>query len=117
MRLIVRTVLILLSLGAVAGCHSPAYLRKHAHVESCNDRAPYLTAQTAAPLRTPEGLAPPNTKNALKIGETAAARTRATSEGCLDKAPNFFANQAKTPVPVAPAAPATPAAPPTPPNP
>ena len=56
----------------------------------------YLAAQTAPGLRTPEGLAAPNTKNALRIAEvTGTPVPRTTKDGCLDRPPNFFAEQAK----------------------
>ena len=96
MRLIVRIVSLVLCAVALAACHSSAYLRKHAKAQQCIDNPIYLAAQSAPALRTPDGLAPPNTKNALRIAEvngTPVART--TKDGCLDKPPNFFGEQAK----------------------
>jgi hypothetical protein len=101
MRLIARTVPIALCLVALAGCqHSPAFLRTHqATAAPCVDHPVYLAATTVASLRTPEGLVPPNTKNSLKIGEASApAQARTTKQGCLDKPPTFFGEQAKPPV-------------------
>ena len=107
MRLITLALPIALCLVAVSGCHhSAAYLRTHSGSNSttgkpCVDRAAYLAANTAAPLKTPEGLVAPNTKNSLKIGDVAAsapAQARTTSQGCLDKPPSFFGEKAKLPV-------------------
>lgn len=96
MRLIVRFLVLLPCAVALAGCHSSAYLRKHAKAVSCVEHPAYLAAQSVAPLRTPDGLTPPNTKNAMKVSEVSGtARARTTQEGCLDKPPNFFAEQAK----------------------
>ena len=96
MRLIVRIVPLAVCAVALGACHSSAYLRKHARAEQCIDHPAYLAAQSAPALRTPDGLASPNTKNALKIAEvTGTAAPRTTKEGCLDKPPNFFAEQAK----------------------
>jgi len=108
MRLIVRVVPLALSLIAVAGCHSPAFLRKHhAADKACVENDVYLKAASVPSLKTPEGLAPPNTKNSLKIpdasGQTAPT-VRTTKQGCLDKAPTFFGDKAKpAAVPAAPA--------------
>ena len=96
MRLIVRIVPLALCAVVLAACHSPAFLHRHAKAEQCIEHPVYLAAQSAPVLRTPDGLAAPNTKNALKIAEvvgTAAPRT--TKDGCLDRPPSFFAEQAK----------------------
>jgi uncharacterized lipoprotein len=96
MRLIVRLVPLALCAVALGACHSSSYLRKHAKAEQCVDHAVYLAAQSAPALRTPAGLVAPNTKNALKIAEvTGTPAPRTTKEGCLDKPPSFFAEQAK----------------------
>jgi hypothetical protein len=93
MRLIVRVSMFAMCAVALGACHS---FGKHAKAEQCVDHPVYLAAQSAPALRTPDGLVAPNTKNSLKIAEvtgTAAART--TKDGCLDKPPSFFAEQAK----------------------
>ena len=96
MRLTIRIVLLVLCAVALGACHSSAYLQKHGKAEQCVEHPIYLAAKSTPPLRTPEGLAAPNTKNALKIAEvTGTAAPRTTKEGCLDKPPNFFAEQAK----------------------
>jgi hypothetical protein len=96
MHLIVRFVPLALCAVALGACHSSAYLQKHAKAKACVEHPAYLAAQNASALRTPEGLTPPSTKNAMKIGDVSGVATaRTTKDGCLDKPPNFFAEQAK----------------------
>jgi len=96
MQLIVRILTLALCAVVLGGCHSSAYLRKHAKAEQCIEHPVYLAAQNAPALRTPDGLVAPNTKNSLKIAEvTGTAAPRTTKDGCLDKPPSFFAEQAK----------------------
>jgi uncharacterized lipoprotein len=96
MRLIDRVLPLAACALALGACHSSAYLRKHAKAEQCIEHPAYLAAQSAPALHTPDGLAAPNTKNALRIAEvTGTPAPRTTKEGCLDKPPNFFADQAK----------------------
>jgi uncharacterized lipoprotein len=96
MRLTIRIVLLALCAVALGACHSSGYLQKHGKAAQCVEHPIYLAAQSAPPLRTPEGLVAPNTKNALKIAEaTGTATPRTTKDGCLDKPPSFFAEQAK----------------------
>jgi uncharacterized lipoprotein len=67
----------------------------------------YVGAQELPPLKAPEGLEAPNTRNALKVPPLATPeRVRGPDEPCLDAPPPY--STAKT----APAAPA----PPPPPN-
>ena len=96
MRLIVRIVPLAACAVALGACHSSAFLKRHAKAQQCVEHPVYLAAQSAPALRTPDGLVAPNTKNALKIADvTGTAAPRTTKEGCLDKPPNFFAEQAK----------------------
>jgi hypothetical protein len=75
------------ALAALGGCH----LRHH---DSCATREPYQSAVSAQPLRAAEGLAPANTKNALKIPEAVApAAPKSGATGCLDQPPSFFADR------------------------
>ncbi len=91
MRLIVRLFLLTLCATLLGGCFSRSQREL-----PCTDHPGYLAAGAAAPLRTPQGLAAPNTKNALKIGEVSSPATaRTTKDGCLDRPPKFFGEQAK----------------------
>jgi hypothetical protein len=100
----------LIALPAVlAGCH-----RHRVRDELCPVGQPYLRAQSVPPLKTSDGLAAPNTHNALKIPEvTAPARARRVLEGCLDEAPSFFPGRPK-PGQTAAASPGTASPPPAP---
>jgi hypothetical protein len=91
---------------------------------SCTERPFAGNADTRAPLKVPEGLSAPDTRNAVKIPEvSAAARERPKTQPCLALPPNFFAKplQPATGKPVVPAPsaspPATPANAPAPPAP
>lgn len=65
----------------------------------CTEPQPYESSQEVPPLRVPEGLTAPNTRNALQVPEVTAP-PRPKAEGrCLDVPPEF-----------APAAPTAPAA-------
>jgi hypothetical protein len=104
------SILCLIALPAVrAGCH-----RDGVRDEPCIAGQQYLKAQSVPPLRTVDGLAAPNTRNALKIPEvTAPLRVRSMREGCLDESPSFFPGRPK-PGQKATAQPATPTTPPGP---
>jgi hypothetical protein len=104
------SILCLIALAAVlAGCH-----RHGVRDEPCTAGQQYLKAQSVPPLRTVDGLAAPNTRNALKIPEvTAPLRARSVRDGCLDESPSFFPGRPK-PGQKATAPPATPSTPPAP---
>jgi hypothetical protein len=116
MRLIVRIVLLAACAVALGACHGFGLFGRHGKAEPCVDHAAYLEAQNASTLHTPEGLAPPNTKNALKIADVPGAAThRTTKDGCLDRPPSFLGEQARPPA--AGASRPSPPAPPSPPGP
>jgi hypothetical protein len=78
----------------LGGCH----LRHSARPDECLPVAPYDKAHSAAPLRAPDGLPAPNTKNALKMpDEVAPAKPHKPGTACLDTAPSFFSDKAKAP--------------------
>ncbi len=98
MRLIVRAVPLALCLVGLTGCHHLPFTHQGEKAEPCVDHPAYLAAGSAPALKTPEGMVAPNTKNSLKIGEASApAQARTTKQGCLDRAPSFFGEQAKPP--------------------
>ena len=81
-----RLLILLTLVGAVAGCGI-------VH-ESCNQPQRYETAKSVPPLKVPEGLTPPNTKNSLVIPEVAAERKKLTSkDACRDAPPAFYADR------------------------
>ena len=91
-RLILMAATLVVS-SALAGCKlmSPGG-------ESCHERQPYQAAGSVAPLHAPEGLAQPNTRNALKIPELpadAVPRVRGKNEPCLDEPPSFYPDRPK----------------------
>jgi hypothetical protein len=78
----------------LGGCH----LRHSARADECLPVARYDRAQSAAPLRAPDGLPAPNTKNALKMpDEVAPGKPHKPGTACLDAPPNYFSDKAKSP--------------------
>ena len=95
---------LLVACGALGGCHHGL------RAAPCTAGEPYTRAQSAPPVRTAEGLAAPNTHNALKIPETTApVRQRSSADGCLDQPPSFYPGRPKPGAKAAPHS-ATPAA-------
>jgi hypothetical protein len=74
---------------------------------SCHERPFIANAQSRPPLKVPEGMSAPDTRNAVKIPELATAEPEhSKNEPCLAQPPKFYAKAAP-----AAAKPATPAAP------
>jgi len=60
--------------------------------ENCNDPQVYQVAGSIAPLKVPEGLTAPSTKNALVIpAESREYQPRKRGQACLDAPPQYFA--------------------------
>lgn len=74
---------ILLAAGVLVGCKafSPTY-------EDCAADQPYHSAREVPPLRVPEGLDMPNTRNALVIPEVTAPE-RPLDGRCIDAPPPY----------------------------
>jgi uncharacterized lipoprotein len=82
-------ILLVVAAAGLGGCH---LLRG----ESCHAHKAYETAQAVPPLHAPEGLAGPNTRNALHIPDVPLpAKPRAASDPCLDEPPSFFPDRPK----------------------
>ena len=76
------------------GCH----LRHSARPDEFLPVARYYLAKSVAPLRAPEGLPAPNTKNALKMpDEVANAKPHKAGTACLDAPPDYFSQKPKSP--------------------
>ncbi len=77
-----------LSIAAVAalmaGCH---LLRPH-----CGGYEDYKSAEVVAPLRVPEGMQAPDSKEALRIPPPAAGAPLASTDTCLEKPPRYREN-------------------------
>ncbi|MCZ8131570.1 MAG: hypothetical protein O9284_09745 [Steroidobacteraceae bacterium] len=77
------------SLVLLAGCS--AFDRN-----ACHDRQPYQAAEAVPPLKVPEGLAAPSTRNALRIPEVQAEpKRRSAGDPCLDEPPSFYPDRPK----------------------
>lgn len=91
--------LLLASLAAVAvsGCGK--------HMATCKQsNKDYVGAKEMPPLKAPDGLEPPDTRNALKVPVLQTPeRVRGRDEPCLDAPPPF--STTKTTAPAAPAKP------------
>jgi hypothetical protein len=98
-------------LPLLAGCtlFNRVLHRSPKNAASCHERPFAGYAESRPPLKVPEGLSAPDTRNAVKIPELATAdRERPKTEPCLALPPPFYA---KAPPgiakPVTPAPPAT----------
>jgi hypothetical protein len=79
----------------------------------CSERPFAGNADSRPPLKVPEGLSAPDTRNAVKIPELGTAdRGLLKTEPCLAQPPNFFAKPL-LPATGKPGAPTPPLAPPT----
>lgn len=86
-----------LALFALTGCGN--------RLQTCKqDNKDYVGAQELPPLKAPEGLEAPNTRNALKVPPlNTPERVRAKTEPCLDMPPPYSATKtAPVPVPATP---------------
>ena len=82
----IRILTLLASLALMGGC---GVLR-----ESCNAPQRYETAQVVPPLKIPEGLTAPNTKNSLVIPDVAGERRKLTTKDtCRDAPPSFYSDK------------------------
>ncbi|MFI4865632.1 MAG: hypothetical protein ACHQDB_00835 [Steroidobacterales bacterium] len=101
-------------LPLLAGCtlYDRVFHRTPKNAASCHEKPFAGNAESRPPLKVPQGLSAPDTRNAVKIPELASAdRERPKTEPCLALPPPFYA---KAPPggakPVTPAPPATPSA-------
>jgi uncharacterized lipoprotein len=80
----VSRVLIVAVALALGGCKALS--------ENCNDPQVYQVAGSVAPLKVPEGLTAPSTKNALVIpAESRDYQPRKRGQACMDAPPQYFA--------------------------
>jgi hypothetical protein len=57
----------------------------------CTEKPFALNTDVRPPLKVPEGMSAPDTRNAVKVPELAVPqRTRAKSEPCLSRPPSYF---------------------------
>jgi hypothetical protein len=71
----------------------------------CTEKPFALNTDSRPPLKIPEAMSAPDTRNAIKIPElTSAERVRPKSEPCLSRPPNYF----DKPLPPLPPPPPTP---------
>jgi hypothetical protein len=86
-----RLVLVAVAAGTALGLGGCRSFR-----ENCHAPQEYQKATSVAPLKSPEGLAAPSTKGALKIPDVAAtARARSKGDPCLDEPPSFYPDRPK----------------------
>lgn len=97
-----------LAVAAMSGCSGARKLGnaalpgqpfgEGAKVVCKQDDRDYVGAQEMPPLKAPEGLDAPNTRNALKVPPlNTPERVRGRDEPCLDTPPPFSTNRAPTP--------------------
>ena len=88
MKSVLKYGLVATVLLALAGCHPIRALRS---TNACHNPKPYMTAQSAAPLKIPPGYDVPDTTNALHIPELKepAPPARKGKDPCLDEPPPF----------------------------
>ena len=85
MKSVLKWGLVAAMLLALGGCHPIRAFK------SCHNTQPYMTAQSAAPLKIPPGYDVPDTTNALHIPELKepAPPARKGKDPCLDEPPPF----------------------------
>ena len=96
MKFVRTTVLLLLLLPLVGGCH----FFRGASAKACHSPHPYQKAQTVPPLKIPGGLDAPDTTNALHLPTLTdpGPPPRSGKQPCLDEPPPYKVTQpAKTP--------------------
>ena len=83
--------LLLLGTLALGGCglFRPTF-------ESCEEAPGYAGARELPPLRVPEGMSAPDTRNALRIPEVTAP-ARPADGRCIDAPPDFYPQQPTAP--------------------
>ncbi len=87
---VTRSLILIGLLTLLGGCHA---LR-----ENCNEPQRYETAKVAPPLKIPEGLAAPNTKNTLVIPDVPGERKKLTTkDACRDAPPSFYSTDKPAP--------------------
>ncbi|MFI4869179.1 MAG: hypothetical protein ACHQDD_07490 [Steroidobacterales bacterium] len=108
-------------LPLLSGCtwFNRVFHRGGKHATGCTERPFAGNADSRPPLKVPEGMSAPDTRNAVKIPQVGpAARDRPRTEPCLARPPNFFSKPVQpasgkpaAPPPSVPPAPTAPAAP------
>ena len=92
-----RLTMVAMLLLGLAGCHPIRALRNIGG--TCHDPKPYMNAKSQEPLRTPPGLDPADTANALKIPKLnePAPPPRKGTDPCLDEPPAYATPKAPIP--------------------
>jgi uncharacterized lipoprotein len=93
-----RNVVVLAVGVALSGCHT-----LHSLTHSCEaDTYGYNKAGSIPPLRVPEGLDPPDTKNSLQVPElnTPPPPPRSSKDPCLEEPPKFVEPKSGRPTPI-----------------
>jgi uncharacterized lipoprotein len=96
------TILLLSAATSLAGCHLRHTVRPDT---SCGLGIPYDRATAVPPIKAPDGLAQPGTRNLLKVPDIAvvpgqvAADAKRGVHTCLDEPPKFYADKRKPPPP------------------
>ena len=74
-------------LSSLSGC-SVTHRNK---TVGCTEKPFSLSTETRPPLKVPEGLSAPDTRNAIKVPELSGSEpVRAASEPCLSHPPSYF---------------------------
>ena len=89
MKSVLKWCLVAAVLLALVGCNPVRMFKSRAN--SCHSPKPYMTAQSAAPLKIPPGFDVPDTTNALHIPDLKepAPPARKGKDPCLDEPPPF----------------------------
>ncbi|MDE2295358.1 MAG: hypothetical protein KGL36_07870 [Gammaproteobacteria bacterium] len=81
---LIRALTIATVAALMAGCH---LLRPR-----CGGLEDYRSAEVIAPLRVPDGMQTPDSKEALRIPPPAAGAPLASKDRCLEKPPQYREN-------------------------
>jgi hypothetical protein len=84
-------ILVCLALAGLQGCSWIPWIHTSAKAEKCREPALPAVVPSIAPLKAPEGLDAPDTRNAVKVPELATPDTpRSAKNKCLSVPPTYL---------------------------
>lgn len=96
LRVVGGALLVCAAVNLLSGC--VFFQRRHRHSIGCTEHPFAGNSESRGPLKMPEGLTPPDTRNGVKIPELKVAEhVRPKSQPCLDIPPSYATSEAKPP--------------------
>jgi uncharacterized lipoprotein len=89
-KVVVAAILCVAAAG-LQGCSWMPWVHRSAKIEKCREPALPATVPSVALLQAPEGLDPPDTRNAVKVPELPTPYTpRSPKDPCLSAPPSYL---------------------------